>query len=187
MSAAQGPSRRARQLGFAGAAIGVVAAGVATALAVERALVRKSVNAPGDPYVDEPFGDQPCDKELIVTAPDGTDVRAEIVEPVAPTAKPTIVFVHGFGLAIAGGAVVGEGCILFQNVTLGRSLDGETGSTGAPRLERNVHVGVGATLVGPIVIGEGSKVMAGCFVRTSVPPRSLVEAPAPIVRPRGGR
>ena len=51
----------------------------------------------------------------------------------------------------------------------------------------NVHVGVGATLVGPIVIGESSKVMAGCFVRTSVPPRSLVEAPAPIVRPRGGR
>ena len=98
MSAVQGPGRRARQLGIAGAAIGVVAAGVATALAVERALVRKSVNAPGDPYVDEPFGDQPCDKELTVTTADGTDVRVEIVEPAAPTTKPTIVFVHGFAL-----------------------------------------------------------------------------------------
>lgn len=94
------PGRRARQVGIVGAAVGVVAAGLATAFAVERALVRKSVNAPGDPYVDEPFGDLPYDSELTVTAADGTDLRVEIVEPKASTStpKPTIVFVHGFAL-----------------------------------------------------------------------------------------
>jgi pimeloyl-ACP methyl ester carboxylesterase len=92
------PRRRAKQVGIAGAAVGVVAAGLATAFAVERALVRKSLNAPGDPYVDEPFADQPFDSELTVTAADGTDLHVEIVEPKKPAGKPTIVFVHGFAL-----------------------------------------------------------------------------------------
>ena len=90
--------RRAKQVGIVGAAVGVAAAGLATAFAVERVLVRRSVNAPGDPHVDEPFGDQPFDSERMVTAADGTTLHVEIVEPRAPTTKPTIVFVHGFAL-----------------------------------------------------------------------------------------
>jgi len=90
--------RRAKQVGIVGAAIGVAAAGLATAFAVERALVRREVKAPGDPYVDEPFGDQPYDEELTVTAADGTDLHVEVVEPDEPTDQPTIVFVHGFAL-----------------------------------------------------------------------------------------
>src|SRR4051794_5100704 len=91
-------SRRARRAGIVGAAVGVAAAGLATAFAVERALVRKSLNAPGDPYRDEQFADQPFDEELTVTAADGTGLHVEIVEPKVPTTKPTIVFVHGFAL-----------------------------------------------------------------------------------------
>jgi pimeloyl-ACP methyl ester carboxylesterase len=90
--------RRAKQVGIAGAAVGVVAGGLATAFAVERALVRKSLNAPGDPHIDEAFGAQPFDEELTVTAADGTDLHVEIVEPSGPTTKPTIVFVHGLAL-----------------------------------------------------------------------------------------
>jgi pimeloyl-ACP methyl ester carboxylesterase len=90
--------RRARQVGIVGAAVGVVAAGVATAFAVERALVRKSLNAPGDPYVEEQFADQVFDEELTVAAADGTLLHVEIVEPKVPSTKPTIVFVHGFAL-----------------------------------------------------------------------------------------
>ncbi|MEU4425001.1 alpha/beta hydrolase [Actinoplanes sp. NPDC024001] len=91
-------SRAAKRAGIFGAAVGVAAAGLATAFAVERALVRRSVKAPGDPYVDEPFGDQPYDRELTVTEADGTHLRVEIVEPREPTDRPTIVFVHGFAL-----------------------------------------------------------------------------------------
>ena len=54
----------------------------------------------------------------------------------------------------------------------------------APTLERNVHVGPGASLIGPITVGEGSKVRAGAVLRRSVPPGSLVETPAPLVHPR---
>jgi hypothetical protein len=73
------PPRRAKQLGITGAAVGVVAAGLATAFAVERALVRRSVNAPGDPYAEETFADLPFDAELTVTAADGTDMHVEVV------------------------------------------------------------------------------------------------------------
>jgi serine acetyltransferase/GT2 family glycosyltransferase len=97
---------------------------------------------------------------------------------------PGIVLVHGFGLAISKAARVSEGCILFQGVTLGMGRDGATGATGAPFLERDVHVGIGATLVGPITVGQESKIMAGCTVTRSVPARSLVESPAPAVRTR---
>jgi len=98
--------------------------------------------------------------------------------------SPGIVLVHGFGLAISKAARVGEGCILFQGVTLGMGRDPMSGQTGAPTLEPDVHVGVGATLVGPITVGRASKIMAGCTVTQSVPPRSLVEAPTPVVRAR---
>jgi len=87
-----------RRAGILGAAVSVAAAGLATAFAVERVLVRKSLNAPGDPYAGEHFEDQPYDEELTVTAADGTDLHVEIVEPAESSDKPTIVFVHGFAL-----------------------------------------------------------------------------------------
>ena len=90
--------------------------------------------------------------------------------------EPGIVIVHGFGLAVAGSVRVARGCILFQHVTLGTSLHPDTREAGAPRLERDVHVGVGSTIVGPIVIGHESKIMAHCVVIRDVPPRSLVES-----------
>jgi pimeloyl-ACP methyl ester carboxylesterase len=90
--------RRAKQVGIFGAAIGVAAAGLATAFAVERALVRRSVKAAADPHRDEEFSDQPFDEQFTVTAADGTDLHVEVVEPREPAGKPTIVFVHGFAL-----------------------------------------------------------------------------------------
>ncbi|MBK6464685.1 MAG: glycosyltransferase [Myxococcales bacterium] len=99
---------------------------------------------------------------------------------------PGVMIVHGFGLAISHSAKVARGCILFQGVTLGFGNDTE-GRAGAPTLQENVHVGVGATLYGPITVGESSKIMAGCVLGESVPARSLVEAPRPAVSARRGR
>lgn len=99
--------------------------------------------------------------------------------------EPGVVVVHGFGLAISYAARVRTGCILFQNVTLGFGPDADRARPGgAPLLEKNVHVGIGATLYGPIVVGEGTKIMAGCVLQKSVPARSIVEAPVPQVSSR---
>jgi pimeloyl-ACP methyl ester carboxylesterase len=114
MSPARRASRR-RQVGIVGAVVGVAAAGLATAFAIERVVVRKSLRAPGDPYRDEEFGDQPYDTEMTVTAADGTDLHVEIVEPVHESGKPTIVFVHGFALDM--------GTFYFQRNTLSERGD----------------------------------------------------------------
>jgi serine O-acetyltransferase len=94
--------------------------------------------------------------------------------------------VHGFGLAVSYAARTAHGCVLSQNVTLGVGHDAATGASGGPDLRQDVVVGPGATLIGPIVIGGGSKIMAGCVVHQSVPARTIVEAPAPTLRPRSG-
>jgi len=98
--------------------------------------------------------------------------------------EPGVTLVHGMGICISGSARVGSGAILFQNVTLGVSIHPDTREVGAPELGRDVHVGPGATLVGPINIGAGSKIAAGCLVTRSIPPGSLVQAEPPAVSPR---
>jgi serine acetyltransferase/GT2 family glycosyltransferase len=101
--------------------------------------------------------------------------------------SPGVVLVHGVGLVVGHSARVGPGCILFQHVTLGENIHPESRTVGAPTLEANVHVGPGATLLGPITIGRGSKIAAGVVVVRSVPPQHLVEHAMPVVRPRVSR
>lgn len=97
---------------------------------------------------------------------------------------PGVVIVHGSGLIISHAARVASGCILFQHVTLGESMHPVTREVGAPRLEENVHVGAGAKLLGPIVVGAGSKVMANAVLLQDVPAGSVVEVPPVSIRER---
>jgi serine O-acetyltransferase len=94
---------------------------------------------------------------------------------------PGVSIVHGNGLVISKQATVGPGCILFQNVTLGEGIDPLTREVGGPTLGADVHVGPGAVIIGPIVIGAGSKIMAGAVVTQSVPPRCVVRSIVPEV------
>ncbi len=87
---------------------------------------------------------------------------------------PGINIIHGMGMAISSAAKLGSGCVLSHNITLGHAVDAETRQSGAPILGKNVHLGPGATLIGPITVGDESKVMAGSILNSSVPPRSLV-------------
>ncbi len=108
-------SRTKRNVGLVGAAVGVAAAGLATAFAVERVLVRRTQRKGADPYADERFGDQPYDKSLTVTAADGTDLHVEIVEPREDAGLPPVLFVHGFCLDM--------GTFYFQRTTLAERGD----------------------------------------------------------------
>ncbi len=92
--------------------------------------------------------------------------------------EPGVSIVHGTGLVVSHAARVEPGCILFQGVTLGENIDPETGVVGAPHLERDVHVGPNAVLLGPIVVGARTKVAACALLMQSVPEASRV-LPAP--------
>jgi serine O-acetyltransferase len=98
-----------------------------------------------------------------------------------------LTLVHGMGLAISGSAKIGERCLVFHNVTLGEAIHPATREVGAPHVGDDVHIGPGATLLGPITIGKGSKIMAGAVVTESVPEGSLVRTASSTIVPRKQR
>lgn len=94
---------------------------------------------------------------------------------------------HGTGVVIGETSVIGDDCVLFHNVTLGGT--GKHGGKRHPTVGSNVLIGTGATLLGPITVGDGAKVGAGSFVRMrDVPARcTAAGTPARIVKRNGKR
>lgn len=100
---------------------------------------------------------------------------------------PGIVVVHGNGLVVSRSATVGPGCSLSQHVTLGISRGADGRGDGAPVLVRDVHVGPGAVLVGPIEVGAGAKIAPNAVVLHDVPSNTVVMSPPSEVRMRSPR
>jgi serine O-acetyltransferase len=91
---------------------------------------------------------------------------------------------HGMGVVIGETTIVGKDVTLYQGVTLG----GTSLNPGKrhPTLMDNVEVGVGAAVLGDILIGENSKIGAGSVVVKDVPPNStVVGIPGRIVSKEG--
>ncbi len=93
---------------------------------------------------------------------------------------------HGCGIVIGETAEVGDGCTLYQGVTLGGT--GKDTGKRHPTLGRNVTVGSGAKVLGPFRIGDNSKIAAGAVVLKEIPPNATaVGVPARVVRLGGVR
>lgn len=93
---------------------------------------------------------------------------------------------HGVGLVIGETTEIGNNCVLYQGVTLG-GTGKETGKR-HPTLEDDVMVSSGAKVLGPVVIGKGSKIGAGSVVLKDVPPYStVVGVPGRVVKQDGKR
>lgn len=91
---------------------------------------------------------------------------------------PGVCIVHGNGLVLSHGSVIGPNCLLFQNVTLGESMHGGSRQVGSPTLKADVHVMPGAIVLGPIVVGAGSKIGANAVVDQDIAAGSVVRSPA---------
>ncbi len=108
----------------------------------------------------------------------------EIVTGISLPAQATIgkgLRIHHFGgIFVHSDVVIGEGCTIYQGVTLGDL----GGWGGVPRVGNRVIIGAGAKLVGPIEVGDDCRIGANAVVRTSVPPGCLaVGVPAVIKSP----
>lgn len=78
---------------------------------------------------------------------------------------------HGSGVVIGETAEIGDNCTLYHGVTLGGTSNEKVKRH--PTLGNNVMVGAGAILLGPIVIGDCSRIGANEVVRHDVPSESV--------------
>ena len=79
---------------------------------------------------------------------------------------------HGAGVVIGETAEVGDNCLIYQCVTLGGT--GKDIGKRHPTLGKNVMVGDGAQVLGPIYIGDNCKVASNAVVLNSVPAGTTV-------------
>lgn len=79
---------------------------------------------------------------------------------------------HGMGVVIGETTEIGNDVTLYHGVTLGGTTWQKTKRH--PTLENGVIVGAGAKVLGPITIGEQSRVGANSVVLRDVPPHSTV-------------
>lgn len=87
---------------------------------------------------------------------------------------------HAFyGIFISSSAKIGNGCTIFQNVTIGSNTIPDSKNAGAPTIGNNVYIGAGAKIIGNIKIGNNVRIGAGCCVTRDVPDNCTVVQAAP--------
>jgi serine O-acetyltransferase len=90
---------------------------------------------------------------------------------------------HGMGVVIGETAVIGDDCTLYHGVTLG-GTSWEKGKR-HPTLGRDVVVGAGAKVLGPIEIGDGVRIGSNAVVVKPVPAgATVVGVPGHVIQPQ---
>lgn len=98
-----------------------------------------------------------------------------------------VVFVHQNGVVLQPGAAIGDECMIYHGVTLGRRWEPDHPDAfyQPPRIGRGVHLGVGSVVIGAVSVGDGAKVGPNAVVVTDVPEGgSVVSPPARSLRLR---
>ncbi|MTI95062.1 MAG: serine O-acetyltransferase [Firmicutes bacterium] len=97
---------------------------------------------------------------------------------------PSCFIDHGMGIVIGETAEIGENVRIYHGVTLGGT--GKDKGKRHPTVAANVLIGAGATVLGPIHVGENSRIGAGAVVMHDVAPgTTMVGVPAvPVQRGR---
>ena len=99
---------------------------------------------------------------------------------IAPEAKlgKNLMLPHPNGVVIHEDAVVGDDCMIMQQVTIGMIGDGEV-----PIVGNKVYIGAGAKIIGKVRIGDGARIGANAVVTTDVPAGcTAVGVPAKIIK-----
>jgi serine O-acetyltransferase len=97
-----------------------------------------------------------------------------------------VFFDHAMGVVVGETAEIGDGCTIYQGVTLGgTSL--YKGVKRHPTLGKNVVVSAGAKVLGGFTVGDGAKIGSNAVVIKPVPAgATAVGIPARIIMPKEG-
>lgn len=98
----------------------------------------------------------------------------------AKIGKGTMLGYGGIGVVIHKDAVIGENCVISQQVTIG---GGNSHYPGLPVIGDNVHISHGAVVFGGITIGNNVEIGANAVVNKPIPDNAVVAGvPAKILR-----
>ena len=76
---------------------------------------------------------------------------------------------HGMGVVIGETCVIGNNVLIYHGVTLGATGKERRKHQRHPMVGDNVVIGAGATVLGPITVGNYAKIGAGAIVIKDVP------------------
>lgn len=94
----------------------------------------------------------------------------------------TTTFPHGLhGIFISKQASIGDGCVIFHQVTIGSNTLKDATKAGAPKIGDNVYIGTGARIIGNINIGNNVRIGANAIVTNDIPDNATVVLPKPRV------
>ena len=89
--------------------------------------------------------------------------------------------VHGMGIVFGETTEIGDNCTIYHGVTLGGT--GKDTGKRHPTLGNNVLIGAGTKVLGPVYIGDNSRIGAGSVVLRNLPANcTAVGVPAEVVR-----
>ena len=95
-----------------------------------------------------------------------------------------LVIDHGMGIVIGETAEIGDDCLIYHGVTLGGT--GKDVGKRHPTIGNNVLIGTGAKVLGPIKVGDNSRIAANSVMLKEIPEDSTaVGIPARVVRIAG--
>lgn len=95
-----------------------------------------------------------------------------------------LVIDHGMGIVIGETAEIGDDCLIYHGVTLGGT--GKDVGKRHPTIGNNVLIGTGAKVLGPIKVGDNSRIAANSVVLKEIPEDSTaVGIPARVVKIAG--
>ena len=99
------------------------------------------------------------------------------IEPRATLGR-RLMLPHPNGVVIHEDAIVGDDCMIMQQVTIGMIGDGEV-----PTLGNNIYVGAGAKIIGKVTVGDGARIGANAVVTQDVPAGcTAVGVPAKLIQ-----
>jgi len=93
---------------------------------------------------------------------------------------------HGMGVVIGETTEIGDDVLIYQGVTLGGTSHSK--EKRHPTIEDHVLISAGATVIGPVRIGRGSRIGAGAVVISSAPAYStIVGIPGKVIEGESAR
>ncbi len=95
--------------------------------------------------------------------------------PLSKSISNNIIYPHGLsGIFISNGAAIGDGCVLFQQVTIGSNALPDSKNEGSPKIGKNCYIGAGAKIIGNVKIGNNVRIGANTVVTKDVPDNATV-------------